>query len=133
MQHSAGSSLRPDAHLDAAQRPAVVAEADRLRFVARARGADRRLRRAVGAQHDDAVLVLGAGEDARIEHGPAEVHRGERHVGDAPALRLVEHPVEEEIGTAEERAARLHRKSKVATSSKRDSMVTCRAERAAPP
>ena len=37
-----------------------------------------------GPQHDDAVLVLGAGEDARVEHRAAEVHGRDRYVGDAP-------------------------------------------------
>ena len=48
-----------------------------------------------------------AGEDARIEHRPAEVHGGERHLRHAPAVRFVEHAVEQEIGATEEGAPRL--------------------------
>ena len=98
----------PDAHLDAGQWPAVVGQPDRLRFVAGPRGAERRLGRPVGAEDDDPVLVLGAGQDARVEHGPAEVHGGEGQVGDAARRRLVHDPIEEQVGTTEERGARLH-------------------------
>ena len=98
----------PDAHLDTGERPAVVGEPDRFRFVAGPGGAERRFGRSVGPEDDDPVLVLGARQDAGVEHGPAEVDGGERHVGDAAGRRLVHDPVEEEVGTAEERGARLH-------------------------
>ena len=55
-----GVELRTDAHLDAVERSPVVGEPDLLGLAPRARGADRCLRRAVGAQHHDPVVVLRA-------------------------------------------------------------------------
>ena len=126
MQHSAGSTRDPmRTSTPRSGRPSSARRTDSGSSRVAA-GAHRRLRRAVGAQHDDAELVLGAGEDARVEHRPAEVHRGEWYLREAPTFRFVEHAVEQEIWTAEERARPSPSGGRsVATSSKRDSSVAC--------